>query len=923
MSIERAQRCISWASSRGATIENVRAGVIDGRGTCLVRVETEKDARIVIPADLLLSKDNIRAFAESQPGFKELLNEWSFKVPLTHKRTLLLFFAWDRRHGSPWSEYTAALPDKIDSPVWWDDDGRLLLVGTTVEGVAEDKRAFTAAWLRVQQARPEASALTKSISLDELLHYTLLIDSRALMSKEDDAVMVPVVDFANHSSGRPPAPGSQNSAWEHDRESGEFVLATLPNVGGQELLFSYGKRSAGELLLNYGFIEGNVGLDMVPSRCITLDLSGDGNNNISNYSREPSLRLHDDRPPLEDVESDYIWYAIAEHIPELDVDQALFAGKPYEDLRRVFAESSRWPVYRFLAAVRAQIAVTQQIKRLDETENDERLCDAAGRVPSDVLTTANRVRDAERAVLELNLSALDTMREELMDVPEVVDWMTRRASSDMRCDEERYKGLVHRVADIMTRHYVELPGARIQPTSSAIHEGVASVGEGKSAVGVEELVSHLERDILPALANYPGPRFFGFVTGGSTPAAQLADMIVTAADQHVQMHSPELSIATIVEDAALCRVLELLKLQSSEWPGRICTTGATASNILGLACARNAVLGRDVGEYGFDGRSVRVIAAGAHASLRKAASIVGIGRRHCIECTNDDYNIAFDLDRLDSMLADNKTKSIGSIVVASFGEVNTGLFTPEMEKVKRLCERHGAWLHIDAAFAVFAGLCAPMEMLLRGLEYADSITCDAHKWLNVPYDCGLFFTKDLNVLKDVCSGGDSPYLSSSIADREDGLPSLPSPMAIGLENSRRFRALPLYANLVAYGKDGLAEMVKRNLMFARQIDLFLRTDFTASAFYEVLTPPADRPLGHRTQRREHEMTNIVLFTPKQSTKVDVDQFVGKINAQGLCYVTPTTFNGRRCIRIAVSNWRTGIDGDGDLQLTKRALMEAI
>lgn len=307
----------------------------------------------------------------------------------------------------------------------------------------------------------------------------------------------------------------------------------------------------------------------------------------------------------------------------------------------------------------------------------------------------------------------------------------------MQSSDEEFDSLLQKVANLASSKYSSIPTDAVHPSQTSLHTASSSIirsvpHEGLSA---ERTLAHLIDDICPALSGSSSPRYFGFVTGGSTPMAQLADFLVTIHDQNVQVHLPQCSVSTSIEDASLRMILDLLHLEVDQWPGRTLTTGATASNLLGLACGRNQVLanlGFDVGEDGFCGREVQVLCVSPHASIRKAASIVGIGRSRCIDLADrsDPYNVSFDLPRLEMALANNKMHGRGSIIVASIGEVNTGLSTPHLDRVRVLCDAYQAWLHIDAAFAVFAGLYKPLCKMLEDLQLADSLCLDAHKWLS-------------------------------------------------------------------------------------------------------------------------------------------------------------------------------------------------
>lgn len=268
--------------------------------------------------------------------------------------------------------------------------------------------------------------------------------------------------------------------------------------------------------------------------------------------------------------------------------------------------------------------------------------------------------------------------------------------------------------------------------------------------------------VCPALSGgQAGPRFFGLVTGGVTPSAVLADFLVTSYDPCVQVHLPEETISTAIEHQALLMLLELLSLSPTRFSSNTFTTGATASNLLGLTLGREYTVSKvkerngftawSVSENGFGGIEVDVFCAGAHASVAKAASIAGIGRANTSEIlsSNLEEPCAFDLEVLEKRLLENVGKR-GSIVVSSFGEVNTGGFTPNSAELRKLCDQYDAWLHCDAgefhavffhargrhrliliscdsAFGAFAGLHPDFAQVSEELALADSITLDAHK----------------------------------------------------------------------------------------------------------------------------------------------------------------------------------------------------
>ncbi|GFP56188.1 L-2,4-diaminobutyrate decarboxylase [Trichoderma asperellum] len=421
-----------------------------------------------------------------------------------------------------------------------------------------------------------------------------------------------------------------------------------------------------------------------------------------------------------------------------------------------------------------------------------------------------------------------------------------------------------------------------------------------------EVASHITKDIVPALCGQSqSSRYFGFVTGGVLPVAEWADNVVSRMDQNVQVHLPEQSVSTMVENSALEMLLNLLRL-GPDWRGRTFTTGATASNVLGLACGREAVLekkGASVGELGLLGACVKagvseiqVLTSGGHSSLSKAASIVGLGRASVKELPRSAAQPwKLDLDAVERELGRQGTVSI---IAVSMGEVNTGGYAldnvDEWKKLRNLADQHDAWIHVDGAFGIFSRALETGKDEYRllhdradGIDLADSITVDGHKMLNVPYDCGMFFTRTPSILQSVFVNPNAAYLSSGGAAA-----SIPSPLNIGLENSRRFRALPAYAALLSQGRPGYAKLFHNMAQVSRRLAIFLRE----SPYYELLPDESGDV---------EEIFIIVLFRAKDR-KLN-DELVAKINATRQMYVSGTSWKGEKAVRVAVSNWMVDIE----------------
>ncbi|EME40219.1 hypothetical protein DOTSEDRAFT_137916 [Dothistroma septosporum NZE10] len=450
-------------------------------------------------------------------------------------------------------------------------------------------------------------------------------------------------------------------------------------------------------------------------------------------------------------------------------------------------------------------------------------------------------------------------------------------------------------------------------------------------LGEDVVQHHLATEIAPALNRQSqSANYYGFVTGGATPAAIQADHFAVDHDQNVQVHLPNDTICTDVEDAALRMICDLIRFHYQDWQHRTFTTGATASNIIGLACGREYVLreaakrqGKDMDAYtaserglfttmlGLNIHTIQILTTAPHSSLRKAASIIGLGH----DCVQDlglyQAKHNFDFNALDEAL--NKPKT-ASIIVVSCGEVNTGFFATsgdDMQRLRSLANAHGAWIHVDAAFGLPARFLISDSLQdsvirdgVRDIDLADSVTADAHKLLNVPYDCGIFLSRHLDLGTQVFQNVGAAYLAT-------GLPTtVPSPLNIGIENSRRFRALPVYASLAAYGRQGLGDILKRQILLARCIAQFIISE----PRFELLPryPPSFNKI------REQGLSRIYIVVLFRATDDALNvELVQKINATRKIYVSGTQWDGQPAARFAVSNWQ--VDVERDMALIKQIL----
>lgn len=429
------------------------------------------------------------------------------------------------------------------------------------------------------------------------------------------------------------------------------------------------------------------------------------------------------------------------------------------------------------------------------------------------------------------------------------------------------------------------------------------VSLGEDGVGAQEALSLFEQHIAPHLSASAGPRYLGYVTGGVTPAALMGDWLASAVDQNPV--NPGCSVAPLVIEQSIGMLASLFNLpfapdapDGTGFDGTF-TSGAQGANTLAAACFRDWAgerCGTDVTEEGVAALTgLEIYCASPHITMGKSLGIVGLGRNAMRSVARVPGREAMDPQALEEALANSD--ALSKVVIASAGIVSTGDFE-DIQSIAASCARHDAWLHVDGAFGLFARCSPHYAALAKGIEHADSITTDCHKWLNVPYDCGLFLTRHLDRLET------SMRLTASYLKTDD-----PAPTYInrGLESSSRFRALPVWMALMAYGRSGVRDMVERSCDMAQRLGDML----SEIEGYELLAPT---PL------------NIVLFRGTFGSGADQDDLsnalqadlMKAINATGKVFLTPGVFDGKAGMRAAFSNWKTGPD---DLPLIIEALRQ--
>jgi glutamate/tyrosine decarboxylase-like PLP-dependent enzyme len=430
--------------------------------------------------------------------------------------------------------------------------------------------------------------------------------------------------------------------------------------------------------------------------------------------------------------------------------------------------------------------------------------------------------------------------------------------------------------------YIDSLGERpVTPSAAAVERlAVLDVPLPAGPEDAARILADLDEIVGPATMATAGPRFFGFVIGGTLPGAVAANVLATAWDQNSARSDVTPGTAR-VEAVALRWILEALALPPGTAGGFV--TGATLANFTALAAARHALLARegwDVEARGLFGAPELEVVVGAevHPSVLKALALLGLGKARVT---------VVPVDSQGRMRAD-AFPPVGrrTIVCVQAGNVNTGSFDPAEALVPR-ARAGGAWVHVDGAFGLWARAAPGRAALARGLEGADSWATDLHKWLNVPYDSGVALVRDEDALRTAMSMSAAYLPEGSLRDPAEYTPEL----------SRRARGVEAWAALRVLGRSGLAELVERNCRQARR-------------FAEGLAAA-----GHRVLNEVVLNQVVVSFGDEDRTR----RVIAAIQRDGTCWCGPTAWQGHVAMRISVSSWATT---DADVERSLQAMLRA-
>jgi glutamate/tyrosine decarboxylase-like PLP-dependent enzyme len=450
--------------------------------------------------------------------------------------------------------------------------------------------------------------------------------------------------------------------------------------------------------------------------------------------------------------------------------------------------------------------------------------------------------------------------------------------------------LLDRVTEIATDYLASLPERHVGSTEDAAQvAGRLRVALPESGEDPTIVVERLARDVDAGLVASAGPRYFGFVVGGALPAALGADWLAAAWDQNAALHALS-PAAAAAEQVAGEWIKELLGLPAEASHGL--PTGAGLGNAVGMAAARHALLDRvgwDVEARGLYGApEIKVIVGEeAHATVLTALQYLGFGRERVTRVATDDQG---------RMRADAMTDAIAAahsrptLVCAQAGNVNSGGFDPLEPMVAAVRQHPNAWLHVDGAFGIWAALVPRLRHLVAGLDGADSWSTDAHKWLNVGYDCGFVAVRHPAAHRAAMATSAS-YLMASASNREN--------WEWVLDSSRRARGFAVYAALRSLGRSGVRDLVDRCCRLAAHLAKALESVPEARVLNDVVLNQVLVRFGDNDERTR--------------------RVIERVQAGGEAWMGGTSWHGMAAMRMSVSNWATT---EADIDRTVEAIRAA-
>jgi len=417
-----------------------------------------------------------------------------------------------------------------------------------------------------------------------------------------------------------------------------------------------------------------------------------------------------------------------------------------------------------------------------------------------------------------------------------------------------------------------------------------------AGVAPEQVIEELNADVAGGLLGSAGGRFFGWVIGGTLPAAVGADWLTSVWQQNSALYACS-PAAAVVEETVGVWLKEILGLPPEASFALV--TGCQMAHVTCLAAARHALLsqrGWDVESQGmFGAPAIRILSSTeCHGSFERAVRLLGFGQSQVKLLPADDQGRLIP-EALEDEL--KKDAAAPTLMLLQAGDINIGAYD-EFEKLIPIAKRYDAWVHVDGAFGLWAGASPRFWHLVKGIDAADSWATDGHKWLNVPFDSGFAFVADMEAHRASLSIRAS-YLThaSDARDQVDWNP----------EWSRRARGFPAYAALRQLGRDGVAELVERCCRHAHSLTMRIGALPGAEILWE---PTINQGLVRFLDEKVTPLFSGGLLPAEEAHDRRTDEVIAAILRTGEAFFGGTTWRGRRAMRISVTNWRT-TDADVD------------
>jgi aromatic-L-amino-acid decarboxylase len=476
-----------------------------------------------------------------------------------------------------------------------------------------------------------------------------------------------------------------------------------------------------------------------------------------------------------------------------------------------------------------------------------------------------------------------------------------RASS-LEMDEEAMRGFSERAVAMVKDYFANVSTLRVFPDKAALNklEAIISAGLRDEGETMESIFDDF-RLVVDASRHNGHPRFFGYIASPSTPVGAYADLLASALNQNVTSWRSA-PAATEVEKVVVRWLSELVGYGSDA--SGLLTSGGSMANLTALLVAHRTRAPEDVARKGLRAIDVPMTVYASeqvHLSIPKAADVLGLGRDY-VRLVETDAAFRLDVKSLRERIDGDLRSGLKPFcVVANAGTVNTGAVDP-LEEIARVAEEYDLWLHVDGAYGALARIDVEKRTLFRGLERADSLSLDAHKWLYAPVDCGCLLFRDTARARAALSPGEADYIKVHEQEERESFAF----WDYGIELSRRFRALKLWMMLRYYGARRLSEAVARDNALAE----YLASRVQAAEDFELLAPvslsiccfryvPEGLRLKLRGAQGEEEREAINSELDRMNMRI-----MHAVQRGGRAYLSNASLRGRFSLRACITNFRT-------------------